>query len=116
MLKKSERVALIILMFLMPLIDASSQIGIINIHEAGADHTGKKVCTQIIEEAITNLSKQGGGEVYFPAGQYLTGPIELKSNITLNVGAGAVLKFTDNFDDYLPMIDSRWEGVRVKKL
>ncbi|MBS2098418.1 glycoside hydrolase family 28 protein [Carboxylicivirga linearis] len=114
MLKKSERVALIIIMFLMPLIDASSQIGIINIREEGADHTGKKVCTHIIEEAITNLSNQGGGEVYFPAGQYLTGPIELKSNITLNVGAGAVLKFTDNFDDYLPMIDSRWEGVRVK--
>ncbi len=86
----------------------------INIKDAGADNTGKIVCTDIIKNAIDSLSGIGGGEVYFPTGTFLSGPIEMKSNITLNLEAGAVLKFTDNFDDYLPMIDSRWEGIRVK--
>lgn len=88
--------------------------GKINIALAGADNSGNVVCTDIIKSAIDSLYSTGGGEVYFPAGKYLTGPIEMKSNITLNLESGSVLKFTDNFDDYLPMIDSRWEGIRVK--
>ena len=46
-------------------------------------------------------------------GTYLTGPITLKSNITIYLEAGATLKFSDDFDDYLPMVESRWEGVDV---
>jgi polygalacturonase len=56
----------------------------------------------------------GGGTLFFPAGTYLTGPVILKSNITLYLDAGSVIKFTDDFDDYLPMVQSRWEDVRVK--
>ena len=51
--------------------------------------------------------------MYFPAGKYLTGPIHLKSNITILIDAGAELHFSDNFDDYLPMVQSRYEGVDV---
>jgi polygalacturonase len=40
----------------------------------------------------------------------LTGSIHLQSNITLHLDAGAVLKFSQDFDDYLPMVKSRWEG------
>ena len=47
------------------------------------------------------------------AATYLTGPIHLKSNITLFVDAGTVLKFSSDFDDYLPMVRSRWEGTEV---
>jgi polygalacturonase len=57
--------------------------------------------------------KKGGGTVYFPAGKYLTGPIHLKSNITIFIDGGAELHFSDNFDDYLPMVKSRYEGVDV---
>ena len=49
----------------------------------------------------------------FSGGTYLTGPIHLKSNITLYVDAGTVLKFSSDFDDYLPMVRSRWEGTEV---
>ncbi|MCU4158026.1 glycoside hydrolase family 28 protein [Carboxylicivirga sp. A043] len=103
----------IIGLFLVMLISfgVSAQVNIVNL---GADNTGKNQCDAIINSAIDSLHAIGGGEVYFPAGQYLSGPIEMKSNITLNLEAGAVLKFTDDFDDYLPMIDSRWEGIRVK--
>jgi len=45
-----------------------------------------------------------------PAGEYLTGQIHFNSNIRLYVDAGATLKFSTDFDDYLPMVLSRWEG------
>lgn len=86
----------------------------VNMVKNGADNKGVVICTSIINSTIDSLFSVGGGELFFPVGLYLTGPIELKSNITINLEAGAVLKFTDNFDDYLPMVDSRWEGVRVK--
>jgi len=52
--------------------------------------------------------------MYFPAGKYLTGPIHLKSNIVIFIDAGAELHFSDDFDDYLPMVESRYEGVDLK--
>lgn len=69
--------------------------------------------TSFIQKAINELNQQGGGTVYFPAGTFLTGKIHLKSNITLYLEAGSFLLFSDNFDDYLPMVKSRWEGTDV---
>jgi len=85
-----------------------------SVKDKGADPAGKVKCTKIISDIITDLSAKGGGTVYFPAGTYLTGPIIMKSHITLWLEAGAVVKFSDDFDDYLPMVQSRWEDVRVK--
>jgi len=86
----------------------------INVRERGSDPAGNVKCTKVISDIIGELSSKGGGTVYFPAGTYLTGPIILKSNITLWLESGAVIKFSDDFDDYLPMVQSRWEDVRVK--
>jgi polygalacturonase len=85
-----------------------------NVRERGADPSGAVKCTKIISEAISELSSKGGGTLFFPAGTFFTGPIILKSNITLWLDAGAIVKFSDDFDDYLPMVQSRWEDVRVK--
>jgi polygalacturonase len=69
--------------------------------------------TESIRSLIEQIAKQGGGTLYFPAGEYLTGPIHLKSNITLYLESGSVLKFSQDFNDYLPMVQSRWEGTEV---
>jgi polygalacturonase len=79
----------------------------------GAKNDSSTKATAAIKKAIDAASKAGGGTVYFPAGKYLTGPIYLKSNITIFIDAGAELHFSDNFDDYLPMVQSRYEGVDV---
>ncbi len=79
----------------------------------GARNDSSKLATKAIANAIAAASKAGGGTVYFPAGKYLTGAIHLKSNITIFIDAGAELHFSDNFDDYLPMVQSRYEGVDV---
>ncbi len=85
-----------------------------NIAVHGADPTGKIKCTDIINTLIDSLAISGGGTLFFPAGTFLTGPIIMKSNITLYLNAGAVVKFSDDFNDYLPMVPSRWEDVRVR--
>ena len=84
-----------------------------NVNDYGAKNDSSKLCTSAIKNAIAAAVKKGGGTVYFPAGKYLTGAIELKSNITILIDAGAELHFSDNFDDYLPMVKSRYEGVDV---
>lgn len=80
----------------------------------GAQADGKTLNTALINSTIERLSAQGGGTLFFPAGTYLTGAIRLKSNITLDLEAGAVLLFSDNFDDYLPFVEMRHEGVLMK--
>lgn len=82
-----------------------------NVLKYGAKNDSSALATKAIANAIAAASKAGGGTVYFPAGKYLTGPIHLKSNITIWIDAGAELHFSDNFDDYLPMVPTRYEGV-----
>lgn len=91
-----------------------SQNPYLNICEFGADNTGGKNSSMIINRLIDSLNNHHGGTLYFPAGNYTCGPIFLKSNITLLTDAGAVINFSDEFDDYLPMITSQWEGIRLK--
>ncbi len=65
----------------------------------------------IIQRAIEACSKQGGGTVIVPQGDWLTGPIHLRSYIHLRFETGAVVTFSDRFDDYLPVVFTRWEGM-----
>ena len=82
--------------------------------KAGAKANGKALNTKLINSTIDRLNRGGGGTLFFPAGTYLTGSIHLKSNITLELEAGAILLFSDNFDDYLPFVEVRHEGVMMK--
>jgi len=84
-----------------------------NVIAYGARNDSSAKATAAIKKAIDAAVKAGGGTVYFPAGKYLTGAIHLKSNITVFIDAGAELHFSDDFDDYLPMVESRYEGVDV---
>ena len=46
--------------------------------------------------------------MYFPKGIYLTGALRLHSDMELYLEEGAVLQGTDDFNDYLPFIPSRF--------
>lgn len=84
-----------------------------DVREFGAVGDGKTVCTNAFAEAIKVCSEAGGGTVYVPAGDYLTGAIIFKSNINLYLDAGAKILFTNEINDY-PVVNSRWEGVERK--
>lgn len=89
---------------------------VFNIRDLGADSTGKTLSTKLINNSIQQASAEGGGTIYFPAGTYLTAAIHLQSNITIDLESGATLLFSDNFEDYLPFVKMRWEGVFMNSL
>lgn len=63
---------------------------------------------------IDECSSQGGGTVNVPEGtHFMNGPIELKDNVHLHLKDGANLLFSDNPDDYLPLVLTRWEGTEL---
>lgn len=77
----------------------------------GAKADGKKINTQAIAKAIDACNRAGGGRVIIPKGEWLTGPIHLKSNVNLHLEEGATIRFTDNPADYLPAVMTSWEGL-----
>jgi polygalacturonase len=81
----------------------------------GADIKALSKSTAAIHNAIAEAAKSGGGTVYFAAGKYLTGPIHFKSSVTLHLEDNFI-NFSTDFDDYLPMVKSRWEGTQLINL
>ncbi|MDP9150208.1 MAG: glycosyl hydrolase family 28 protein [Myxococcota bacterium] len=69
--------------------------------------------TQAFAAAIAAATAAGGGVVDVPAGTWRTGPIHLASNIELHLEAGATVLFSQNVNDYLPPVLTRWEGLDV---
>lgn len=67
----------------------------------GAKPDGRTLDTKAINRAISACSTAGGGTVIFPAGQYVSGSIDLLSNVTLQLEAGAVLVGSTNLEDYV---------------
>jgi polygalacturonase len=66
---------------------------------------------QQVQRSIDSLSNAGGGKVVIAVGDYLCkGPIHLKSNINLHISKGAIIKFSTDPNDYLPVVKVRWEG------
>jgi len=66
--------------------------------------------TDAFRRAIADCQKAGGGIVRVPPGHFLTGPIDMVDNMTLQVDRGAVVLFETNRAKY-PDITSRWEGL-----
>lgn len=76
----------------------------------GAKADGITLNTAAINKAITACSEKGGGVVTIPRGLWVTGPVVLKSNVNLNLANGALLQFTDDFDQYA-LTEGNWEGL-----
>ncbi len=71
-----------------------------SINEFGGVGDGRTLNTEAFRRAIAACEKQGGGEVVVPVGTFLSGPIDLKSNMALVLERGAVILASDNFADY----------------
>ncbi len=65
--------------------------GVYNVKAFGATGDGKTLDTPAINKAIDVAAAAGGGTVRFPAGNYLSVSIHLKSNIALYLDQGATL-------------------------
>ncbi|MCY1723220.1 glycoside hydrolase family 28 protein [Prolixibacteraceae bacterium Z1-6] len=78
------------------------------------DDLQKGKVNELINKKISECSKSGGGKVVLKPGEYFCkGPIVLKSNVNLNLERGARLVFSQNPEDYLPVVFVRWEGTEA---
>lgn len=83
----------------------------INVLDFGVDNTGAKDSTLGFKNAIDACAAAGGGTIFVPAGEYLSGAIILKSNMNFHIDAGATIHFVNDVEKY-PVVNSRWEGVQ----
>ena len=85
----------------------------VDIRDYGATAGGTEKNTAAFARAIAACADAGGGRVLVPAGQWLTGPIHLRSNINLHLAEGAEIVFSDRPEDYLPPVLVRVGGVEL---
>lgn len=86
----------------------------VNILEFGAKSDGITLNTQAINNAIKAVNAKGGGKVVIPEGLWLTGPIQLLSNVNLHTEKNALVLFTDDFNAY-PIIKTSFEGLETRR-
>jgi polygalacturonase len=73
---------------------------VVDITSHGAVGDGKTMNTRALQAAIDQCVASGGGTVVIPAGIYLSGSVEMKSNTTLSLSPGAVLQGSGSIADY----------------
>lgn len=79
----------------------------------GAKPDGATDATEAFRRAIAECARSGGGRVVVPAGEFLTGPIHLKSGVNLHLQKGATVRFSTDPSHYLPVVKTRFEGVEL---
>jgi len=66
----------------------------------GIKSNGTTLNTTAIQKAIDYIHEKGGGQLVFYVGRYLTGNIQLKSNVKIRLEEGAILVGSTNIYDY----------------
>ena len=73
---------------------------IYNVRDFGAKGDGKTLDTKAIQSAIDKCFNEKGGTVLIPAGEFLSGTLEIKSNVTLHIAASGKLLGSPKREDY----------------
>ncbi|MCC8172889.1 MAG: glycoside hydrolase family 28 protein, partial [Odoribacter sp.] len=76
------------------------------------DKTGKTFAGEIIQAAIDECAKNGGGTVELTSGTYLTGALFIKSNVNLHIGEGVTLIASEYMEHY-PESRTRVAGIEM---
>jgi polygalacturonase len=79
----------------------------------GAVGDGTTMNTAAFAAAIATCADSGGGHVIVPAGTFLTGAIHLRSRVNLHVTDAATILFSQDPNDYLPVVFTRWQGIEL---
>lgn len=70
--------------------------------------TDTDTATDAIQTALDDCA-ESGGTVHIPPGTYRSAPLQVGSQTTLHLAAGATLSFLGDFREF-PSAESRWEG------
>lgn len=92
---KKKTLLFTVLFFVLTLVCScsnSDKVPVYNVLDFGAKGDGKTNEASYIQNAIDKCNESGGGTVVFPAGKtFLSGPIELKSNVNLHFEPNSTL-------------------------
>ncbi|MFL9829670.1 glycosyl hydrolase family 28 protein [Flavobacterium sp. ST-87] len=84
-----------------------------SITDYGVKNDSTLVQTAAIQNTIDEAYRNGGGVIVIPKGTFMSGALFFKPNTHLHVSEGAVLKGSDNINDY-PKMPSRIEGQSIE--
>ena len=73
---------------------------IYNVRDFGAIGDGVGIDTEAVQQAIDACNKDRGGTVLIPAGDFVVGTLELKSNVTLHLAAQGRLLGSPKIEHY----------------
>jgi len=91
---------------------AAAKTKVCNAHAYGAKADGTTKDTKAIQAAIDDCAKAGGGTVTLTGGKFVSGPIVLKSNITLDLAKDAILLGSSDHADYPAITEFRAPGTQ----
>ena len=74
----------------------------------GAKADGETLNTAILQAAIDYISSNGGGRLVLKGGDFVSGTIYLKNDVTLHIEEGARLLGSLNPWDYVRDPDANW--------
>ena len=77
----------------------------------GAKADGETLNTAIIQAAIDYVSSHGGGRLVFKGGDFVTGSIYIKSDVTLHIEEDARILGSLNPWDYVRDKDANWTSL-----
>jgi polygalacturonase len=81
-------------------VDENAGLRTYNVRHYGAKGDGKTLDTAAFQAAIDACTNDKGGTVLVPAGEFLIGSIELKSNVTFHLAAAARLLGSTDISHY----------------
>ncbi|MBR0033266.1 MAG: glycoside hydrolase family 28 protein [Treponema sp.] len=82
----------------------------LRLEDFGGKGDGKFDNTTAFAMAFSEIARNGGGKLAVTKGVWLTGPIDIPGDTTLEIQEGAEISFVDDPDVYTPVF-TRWEGV-----
>ena len=89
---------------------AAKGAGRFSIADFGAVSDGQTINTKSIQTAIDHCAEKGGGTVFIPKGEFVSGALFLKPGVNIDLAEGAVLKGSTNSADFPVQPNVRFEG------
>jgi polygalacturonase len=104
---------MVILALALAPVAAKAQGKVCDVHEFGAKGDGTTKDTAAIQQAIDACATAGGGTVKIAGKTFLSGPIVVKSNITLDIETGTTLLGSPDHADYPAKTEFRAPGYQA---
>ncbi len=81
-------------------IESENNFAVFNVLDFDIIGDGVTVNTSAFQNLIDKCSDAGGGTVFFPPGDYLTGTFQIKDNVNIYLSPGTTIYGSTNQDDY----------------